>query len=159
MREPLRPLLPVALWLPLGGWLGALVLFAAVVAPAAFRTLPSRELAGDLVGRILPVLDGYGIAAGLWLAILGRALGRGRLAVLIPCVLAALCGFSLLALAPRIHTLRPQMREAVVAPELRARFARLHAASVGLYAATAFGALGLAILHSREDAKKIREIP
>ncbi len=159
MHERLRPLLPLALWLPLGGWLGALVLFGGVVAPTAFRMLPSRELAGDLVGGIVPVLHGYGIVAGVWLAILGRWLGRGRLAVLIPCILAAFCACSQLVLAPRIHALRPRLREATATPELRARFAGLHAASVGLYGATAVGALGLAVLHAREDLKKIQVIP
>ncbi|MDE3217575.1 MAG: DUF4149 domain-containing protein, partial [Gemmatimonadota bacterium] len=37
-------------------WLGAAVLLAAAVAPAAFAVLPSRSLAGDLVGRVLPVI-------------------------------------------------------------------------------------------------------
>ena len=40
----------------LAAWLGAGVLFAAVVAPAAFAVLPSRNLAGALVGRVLPVV-------------------------------------------------------------------------------------------------------
>ena len=37
-------------------WLGASVLFAAVTAPVLFEVLPSRAMAGDVVGRILPVL-------------------------------------------------------------------------------------------------------
>ncbi len=37
-------------------WLGAAVLFAAVVAPALFHALPSRTMAGDVVGRVLPAL-------------------------------------------------------------------------------------------------------
>ena len=37
-------------------WLGAALLFIAVVAPAAFAVLPSRALAGLVVGRVLPVL-------------------------------------------------------------------------------------------------------
>jgi len=159
VRDRLRPLLVLGLWLPLGGWLGALVLFAGVVAPAAFRVLPSRELAGDLVGRILPALHGYGIAAGLWLAILGGALRRGRLAILIPCVLAGFCALSQLVLVPRIEALRPEVRSLTASPELRARFVRLHGASVALYGATALGASLLALLHARKDAKKIRAIP
>jgi hypothetical protein len=159
VHERLRPLLSLALWLPLGGWLGALLLFGGVVAPAAFRTLPSRELAGDLVGAVAPWLQGYGIAAGLWLAILGQRLGRGRLAILIPCILAAFCACSQGVLAPRIHALRPRLREATVTPELRARFAGLHAASVGLYGLTTAGVAVLAVLHAREDAKKIAGIP
>jgi hypothetical protein len=37
-------------------WLGAAVLFTAVVAPALFHALPSRTMAGDVVGRVLPAV-------------------------------------------------------------------------------------------------------
>ena len=58
----MRALLTVAL----SAWLGAGLLFAAVVAPAAFRVLPSRALAGALAGAVLPVLFWTGAAVGVW---------------------------------------------------------------------------------------------
>jgi len=56
--------MPVAFIL-LSAWLGAGVLFATVVAPAAFAVLPSRALAGALVGRVLPVIFVSGIVAAV----------------------------------------------------------------------------------------------
>ena len=41
-----------SLWLVLGGWLGAWLLFAVGVAPTAFRVLPSSEIAGSLVSPL-----------------------------------------------------------------------------------------------------------
>ena len=73
----LRPLL----WVILGAWLGALGLFGAVVARAAFRVLPSSELAGAMVGATLGPLQLAGAVAGGLLAVLGALLGRGALAV------------------------------------------------------------------------------
>src|SRR5437899_2098491 len=45
-------------------WLGAGIVVSAVVAPAAFAVLPTRTLAGALVGRVLPVIFLSGIAVG-----------------------------------------------------------------------------------------------
>ena len=47
----------------LGGWFGSWALFALVIAPTAFRELPSGEIAGQLVGPVLRVLHYYGIVA------------------------------------------------------------------------------------------------
>ena len=47
-------------------WLGAAILFAAVVAPALFAVLPSRALAGDVVARVLPVILYSGIALSIF---------------------------------------------------------------------------------------------
>ena len=52
-----------ALWLLLGGWLGAWCLFAFAVAPTAFRSLPA-EAAGSVVGPVIAVLHLYGGVAG-----------------------------------------------------------------------------------------------
>ncbi|MFZ0801634.1 MAG: DUF4149 domain-containing protein [Terriglobales bacterium] len=45
-------------------WIGGLILFAFVVAPAAFAVLPTRHLAGNLVGRTLGILHWMGIFSG-----------------------------------------------------------------------------------------------
>ena len=37
-------------------WLGAAGFFSAAVAPALFAVLPTRTLAGEVVGRVLPVV-------------------------------------------------------------------------------------------------------
>ena len=46
---------------------------SAVVAPAAFAVLPTRTLAGALVGRVLPVLFWCGMLVGVGVAVLGVA--------------------------------------------------------------------------------------
>src|ERR1700757_4550450 len=46
-------------------WVGGLIFFAFVVAPAAFAVLPTRHLAGNVVGRTLGILHWMGIISGL----------------------------------------------------------------------------------------------
>ena len=56
MGPPPRSLSLAIELVALSFWLGAAVLLAAVVAPALFDVLPSRAMAGDVVGRVLPVV-------------------------------------------------------------------------------------------------------
>src|ERR1041385_8930448 len=51
-------------WLSLIVWLGGIIFFA-VLAPNVFAVLPTRQLAGNVVGRMLPILHWMGIASGL----------------------------------------------------------------------------------------------
>jgi len=46
-------------------WLGGLIFFAFVVAPAAFSVLPTRHLAGNVVARSINGLHWMGIVTGL----------------------------------------------------------------------------------------------
>jgi hypothetical protein len=46
-------------------WLGGLIFFAFVLAPTAFSVLPTRHLAGALVGKSLVALHWMGIIAGV----------------------------------------------------------------------------------------------
>lgn len=71
---------PSAYLVMLSLWLGATLFFSLVVARAAFQVLPSRSLAGQLVGQTLPVLLLAGVVGGilaLW-AELGSAPATGR---------------------------------------------------------------------------------
>ena len=52
------------MWLSLIVWLGGIIFFA-VLAPNVFAVLPTRQLAGNVVGRMLPILHWMGIASGL----------------------------------------------------------------------------------------------
>ena len=149
-----RPLVALVL---LAAWLGAAVLAAAVVAPAAFAVLPSRALAGALVGRVLPPLFLAGIAVGLAACALqwgeGGA-GRG-LRLALPVVVALGCAAAQLGVAPRIARVRAEIGPSVeaLAPTdpRRREFGRLHGVSVlllgaaGLAAAGALAATALAL--------------
>ena len=120
----------------LSAWLGAAVLVTTVVAPAAFAVLPSRTLAGALVGRVLPVLFIAGLVVALASLSLdsgdhGRAI-RVRRAMLI--VAAVSCAAAQFAVAPRIERVRKEIAGPVeqLSPDdpRRVAFGRLHAASV-----------------------------
>lgn len=157
MSVRLATALRAALWLLLGCWLGAWILFAALVAPAAFQEL-GREPAGRLVGEVLPPLQLGGVAAGVALALLARALGRGPAAWILPLALSALGLLSLFGITPRMEEIRDLAFEGPGDPEARARFARLHLLSGLLYVAVGAGVAVLAALHgvgeAREEAKK-----
>jgi hypothetical protein len=118
----------------LSAWLGAALLVAAVVAPAAFAVLPSRTLAGALVGRVLPVLFWSGMALGVVVAVLGRMVGIGLLGAGAAVAFAAACAAAQLVVAPRIEVVRRSIGGAVDALDpsdpRRQAFGRLHAMSV-----------------------------
>src|SRR4029077_12340066 len=59
-------------------WIGAALLFALVVAPAAFAVLPTRTLAGALVGRVLPVIFYAGVVIGSLIVILDSSAAADR---------------------------------------------------------------------------------
>ncbi|HEX8850159.1 MAG TPA: DUF4149 domain-containing protein [Gemmatimonadaceae bacterium] len=141
-------------------WLGAGILFAAVVAPAAFAVLPSRSLAGAVVGRVLPALFYCGMATGVALMLLqarasGRLVTAGTVAGL---VTAVSCAIGQLVIAPRIERVRAAIpgpvEELPATDARRAEFGRLHASSVvwlgvGMLGAAAGG--GIALVRLRRD--------
>jgi uncharacterized membrane protein len=118
----------------LAAWLGASLLVAAVVAPAAFAVLPTRTLAGALVGRVLPVIFWSGIALGVIVALLGGRMGLGRFGVASSIVLAAASAVAQIVITPRIEALRVSIGGAVDALDAtdprRMAFGRLHGISV-----------------------------
>jgi hypothetical protein len=64
-------------------WLGAAAFFSVAVAPALFAVLPSRSLAGEVVGRVLPGVFYSGIVVGvivvvIEIAVRGAWSWRGR---------------------------------------------------------------------------------
>jgi hypothetical protein len=121
----------------LAAWLGASLLFAAAVAPAAFEVLPSRTLAGLLVGRVLPTLFiAGGVIAALCLLL--DCSSAGALPLVRRTALAAIiiaCGIAQFGIAPRIARVRAQIDGPIeqLAREdpRRVAFGRLHAISVG----------------------------
>jgi hypothetical protein len=145
----------------LGAWLGAALLFAAAVAPAAFAALPSRALAGAVVGRVLPVVLIGGMLAGALAAALALSGGPATLArsrAACAGALAASCAVAQLVIAPRIHRLReaigPSIDALAVDDARRVAFGRLHGISVawlgaGMLAAAAALVLCFVTLRAR----------
>lgn len=151
MARPLRVVAVAILWIALGGWIGALTLFAAVVAPTSFRVLASPDEAGRVVGPVLAALQLYGAAAGLGLAGLGLALHRGRMAAFLAVGLSLVCLYSHFGVTAEISELRAAAFGPAPEAEAQHRFAELHRRSVTLYAATGLGAILLALLYARTE--------
>ena len=145
----------VASLLLLAAWLGAALLTAAVVAPAAFAVLPTRALAGALVGRVLPAIFLSGAATGGIVAVAegarrGPGGRRGRAMLVAALLLAAGCLLAQLGISPRIERLRAEagapIDKLAVGDPRRVAFGRLHGASVvALGVSMLAGAVALAI--------------
>lgn len=116
-------------------WGGAALLVVTTVAPAAFRVLPTRSLAGALVGQVLPVLFISGLFIGtLALALTPRGAPRALLRRIGALGTLAGCAVAQVVIGPRIAELREQIGpsvEALAATDpLRVAFGRLHGFSV-----------------------------
>ena len=145
-----------ALWLLLGGWVGAWMLFGAVVAPTLFRQLPSAALAGSIVDPVLGTLHLFAGAAGLALALLTRALGRPTWLAVPPLLLGALCLASHYGISAEISRLSEVSFGAGGSVDLASRFALLHRISVGIFVFVGVGTLALVPFHAHADARGVR---
>jgi hypothetical protein len=137
----------------LAAWIGAAALVAAVVAPAAFAVLPSRTLAGALVGRVLPVLFWTGIAIGAIATVLGVMASAGRFAAAASLAFAGACAVAQLVIAPRIEQVRAAIGGPVDALDpadpRRQAFGRLHGYSVLWMGVAMIAALVAMVLWAR----------
>jgi hypothetical protein len=130
-------------------WIGAALLFTASVAPSAFAVLPSRALAGAMVGRVLPVIFWGGLATGALVALLElRATSPSRAVVGAAASVAIACTTAHLVFGSQIERLRERIGGPVDAlplgDPLRVAFGRLHALSVlGLGVALVAAAVAL----------------
>ena len=147
-------------FLALGIWLGGIVFLSFVEAPGVFSILASREQAGSIVGYSLTRLHYIGIAAAIIYTLAALLLAKSPKVLAQPA--AILVGLMLVltlvsefGVRPRMAVLREQMdsfastapaqvQDSIVADSARAKFDRLHRASVQLEAATLL--IGLAAL-------------
>lgn len=117
-------------------WIGAALLVAAVVAPTAFRVLPTRAMAGQMVGGVLPVIFVSGLVVGAATALLAWRDGGdfARTRVVLPLVLSASCAIAQFVIYPKIDRLRAEMGPSIEALDKsdprRAEFGKLHGISV-----------------------------
>ena len=149
-----RAAVPLAEMLMLAAWLGAALLFTAVVAPAAFSALPTRTLAGALVGRVLPALFYAGMAIGLAVFVLDAVGGTGAwLRAFAGAVTAVSCAIAQFIIGGRIEQVRQQIAgplEALAIDDARrSAFGRLHAFSVGWLAIAIIAAVVALVLAAR----------
>ncbi len=134
-----------------GGWFGAMILFAFVVAPTAFGVLPGADVAGSLVGPVLRAIHLFGIGAGLVLAGLAWLLGRPRWLIVLPLVLAAACAYSEFSVTAEISGVLPHESGGPSPEDRAARFALLHRLSMGIFTVVGLGAAALVFGHVRAD--------
>jgi len=127
-------------------WIGAALLFALIVAPAAFAVLPTRTLAGALVSRVLPVIFYAGVVIGsiiVLLDLVGRTGSWARTAA--AAVSALACAVAQLVVGTRIDRLRASIAgplDALAADDpRRIAFGKLHAISVGWLAVAMLAAV------------------
>lgn len=135
-------------------WLGAASFFSSAVAPALFATLPTRTLAGDVVGRLLPAIlySGMMVGALVVAAEVGPHGGwRLRGVETAASVIVGACAVAQFVIAPRIERLRVEIAgpiDALAADDARRlAFGRLHGISVG-WLGLAMLAAGVAIVLS-----------
>jgi putative copper export protein len=149
-------------------WVGSLVFFSFVAAPALFRHL-SPEAAGEAVSHIFPLYYRLGAicgAAGALSALalarrLPAAAGRFRLKAGALVLMVILTLYASERVAPRAGALRAAMH----APALeggeraarRAAFAAEHRKSVGLNGAVLLLGAGLLVLGARDAARARRD--
>jgi hypothetical protein len=137
-------------------WLGAIVYFAAAVAPNVFAVLTpqvgGRALAGDIVSRALALLHYFGIGCALVFLLLGmhRLTSAGNALVL---VMLVLTGVSQFVITPRMHAIRARGAIESMAPEDPARrdFDFLHQLSTTTEGVILLLGIGTLVIESRRD--------
>jgi len=143
-------------------WVGAAVFFAAVVAPGAFRVLPSTELAGRVVAHALTWLNLSGVMLGSALAAWAliemrgvRALRPSKIEHLALWTLFAATASTEFIINRRIARLRADysMASLAVTDPVRAEFGMLHGVSVIVFG-IAFLAAVVALLAAIRRAHK-----
>ena len=132
-------------------WLGVMLFFAFVVAPAAFGAL-EREAAGRFVSAVFPryYLTGavLGVVALLGCIARGMANGWTRaewLALSLVSLMLALTLYAWIVVLPAAHAARSAMRGGGPDTEETARFARLHRLSSALNGVVMLAGIALVV--------------
>jgi hypothetical protein len=141
----------------LGLWLGAAVLFSAVVAPTAFRVLRgfnlpnAGEIAGTIVSHTLSVVNISGFILSLILMVIAfgfkRNYSRGRSAaqMVLPALMAITTAAGEWVIAARMRALRAAMimpiDQVAASDPKRVAFAALHGYSVAALSVAIIAAL------------------
>ncbi len=144
-------------------WLGGVIFLAFVLAPTAFSPglLPTRHMAGSIVGRSLDLLHYMAIVSGIVFLIASmfysrmaagnaRPLAARHLLIVLMLLLTVISQF---AISPKMHTLRAEVGVIDNAPmdnPLRMEFDRLHVWSEKFEEAVLL--LGLVALYATAQA-------
>ena len=143
----------------LGTWVGSILFFSAIVAPAAFTLLSSSQ-AGNLVNLTLGRLHLAGMVCGAVYLVTTAAAARSPAALVRPAPLLVLLMIVLTFVSQfwvsgNMAALRAQMGSLDAVPDgdaLRASFDRLHRISVRLEVGVLLAGLAALLLTSRQPA-------
>jgi len=144
----------------LGAWIGSILYFGAIVAPAAFTVFSNQDQVGALVGLTLSRLHLMGIVAGVIYLIATAVLERSPAALVRPAPLLVLLMVVLTFVSQfwviaTMDSLRAQMGSVSATPAsnaLRASFDRLHTISVRLEMGVLLAGIAALVLISRKPA-------
>lgn len=142
-------------------WIGGIVFLSFVETPTVFSSLPSRHMAGTIVGHSLGILHWMGLFSGvifLGSSLLLSSLSTGTAQPLAPrhiLVLAMLLltAVSQFGISPKMATLRAQFGDIDTVPATdpaRMQFNSLHLWSVRLEVAVLIMGLGVVFLTARQ---------
>jgi uncharacterized membrane protein len=119
-------------------WIGGIIFFAFVVAPAVFTVLPSRELAGAVVQRSLGALHWIGVGcavvflAGSLVDIRSRVASVRNVAVAFMLALTLILQIAVIGGMDRLHSAMGAIDSVAVTDARRVQFDSLHQWSTGL---------------------------
>ena len=145
-------------FLGLSLWLGSDVFLSFVVAPGAFRTLPSRDQAGAIVGFGLWWMHMIGVICGIVMLLARLLRTRTFTSLAAPAVLCVLLMIGLTVvsqhtISPRMAALRVQMGSIQATAgdsPLLAEFSKLHRISVSLESGVLLAGLAAMYLMVKE---------
>ncbi|MCU1286585.1 MAG: hypothetical protein JWO13_2935 [Acidobacteriales bacterium] len=155
----MNTLLRFMLLLCLIAWLGGIIFFSLIAAPATFKTMElikdSQPFAGLLISRMLFPLHALGQLCAVIFLIASAALYRSirRIPQFLIVIMFALTLFSQYWVTPRIEDLRFVVAEKNVDMAKRAEFDKLHRTSVGLEGAVLLLGLGVVWLVAKKPQR------
>lgn len=137
----------------LGTWIGSIFYFSAVVAPSAFAVLPTKDLAGTIVGQSLSRLHALGLIGAVVFLIAGGAIAGSirvfskpaMIGVVLMVVLTAISQNNVTHRMNELRTAMGSVEKTAADDPWRAEFDKLHSVSVGLEGAVFL--IGLASLY------------
>jgi len=147
-------------------WLGSIIFFSFAVAPSAFASLPSHQLAGLLVTSTISKVELLGITIGPLLVVILIATRKQsekiysatavRAALLV--TMTATAAISRYFITPAMVTLRNAMPDGIdnipAADPMKIQFDSLHHYSVGLMSIALFAGLATLFLTVRSQVKR-----
>ena len=132
-------------------WIGEVVFFSFVVAPAIFRTFPAD--AGRAVGAVFPIYYAVGYVCGAVLFLGSVVLLRGATArgwwvvnAALAAVMLASTLYAGVVIQPRASALRPQIHDPTAPPSAKEEFDRLHRLAVQLNVVVLLGGIGVSVI-------------